>query len=59
MKRSPLLCKGIAVASIFLITFGCFPCSFGKTVHTTTSPEVGGGDILYVGGGGPGNYSRI
>jgi len=57
-EESYLIRKGLAILVIILfISMVLIPSTVSKVEQSSISTL--GGDILYVGGGGPGNYSRI
>jgi parallel beta-helix repeat protein len=56
---NPHLRWGIIFIVILLISLTCLPNVFAKTMNRQSSSSCLDGDILYVGGDGPGNYTRI
>jgi parallel beta-helix repeat protein len=58
MRMSPLLRKGLAGGIIFLFIGTATIPSNGQTIDKLSLP-LSRGNILYVGGSGPGNYTRI
>lgn len=57
MDKKPLIMKLLAGGIIFLFVGGCFVPAMAQDI--TTSLQASSGDWLYVGGSGPGNYTKI
>jgi pectin methylesterase-like acyl-CoA thioesterase len=55
MRTDPLLSRGVAVVVILLF----LGVAFAPSIHAHTSKTSLDGDILYVGGSGEGNYTKI
>jgi parallel beta-helix repeat protein len=51
--------KGIVLGIVFLFVFMSFTSISGVQINNQIIKSSGKGDIFYVGGSGPGNYSRI
>ena len=57
MDKHPFITKGLSLGIILLFVMSCLP-SLAYSHNILTSPPSRG-TVLYVGGSGPGNYTRI
>jgi len=58
MDKNPLLSKGLAVGIILLFIGTCIIPTSAQDIEKPSLP-TSSGNWLYVGGSGPGNYSKI
>jgi parallel beta-helix repeat protein len=58
MERNPIIRKNLAVGIILLFVGTCLIPTDAQVLETSSSPTFRG-DWLYVGGSGPGNYTKI